>query len=291
MKRLLIALGLFAGLLCSALAVTPTTTVGNVAYTILSTDQRVATSVAFSAPRIWTLPSAGATCVGQTCPANALEVIDVAGAISVINTLTIAPASGETINGSTSSLTFAAPRGRVALIPTSGSNWSAQILPASTAQVGAASTVFHSGGVSAVAAATGTDATAVNTETYIVEVFIPVTTTITGVNWIGLGTSTGNVQFSLADAAGTVITAAQTASTATTTTANFQAAAFAAPYVAVGPAKYFVLMQNSGSNHYRAHTVGVFGAAKKTGETYGTFTNVTPPTTFTTAIAPIVDTY
>lgn len=154
-----------------------------------------------------------------------------------------------------------------------------------------APTVFHSGGAAPVAVSTGTDATAVNTETYIVEVNVPVSTTITGVKWLGLATSTGNVQFSLADSSGAVITAAQTASTATAGTANYQTAAFVTPYVAKGPQKFFVLMQNSGSNHYRAHALGNFGASKKTGETYGTFTNVTAPTTLTADVAPILDLY
>lgn len=155
---------------------------------------------------------------------------------------------------------------------------------------GAAPSVFHSGGVGVAAAATGTDSTAVNTETYIVEIVIPFNCTLTGISWLGLATSTGNVQFSLADSAGTVIAAAQTASTATTGTANFQLAAFAVAYAAKA-GKYFILMQNSGSNHYRSHVVGNFGASKKTGETFGTFTNVTAPTTFTTNLGPICDTY
>lgn len=160
------------------------------------------------------------------------------------------------------------------------------VIPGNTAP-----TVFHSGGAAYPAVASGNDSTAVNTETYIVEVFIPITTKLTGISWINLATSTGNVQFSLADSTGAPITAAQTASTAAGTGAVYQQVAFAAPYVAKGPAKYFILMQNSGSNHYRAHTIGNFGAAKKTGETYGTFTTVTPPTTFTTNLAPVADVY
>lgn len=152
-------------------------------------------------------------------------------------------------------------------------------------------TVFHSGGVGPVAVSTGTDATAVNTQTAIVEVFVPINATITGVKWLGLATSTGNVQFSLADSSGAVITAAQTASTATAGTANYQTAAFATPYAAKGPAKYFVLMQNSGSNHYRAHALGNFGASVKTTEVFGTFTNVTAPTTLTADVGPILDLY
>jgi hypothetical protein len=156
---------------------------------------------------------------------------------------------------------------------------------------GTAPTVFHSGGVTAVAVGTGTDATAVNTETYIVEVFVPVKTTITGVAPLLLATSTGNIQISLADSTGAPIAAAKTASTAAVAAAAFQKIPFATPYVALGPQKFFILMQNSGSNHYRAHAIGNFGASKKTGETYGTFTSVTPPTTFTADIAPICDLY
>lgn len=290
-KKLALALGLFAALAFPAAAVVTTTSVNNAAYTILATDTVVATgSTAFTASRTWTLPSAGATCIGQGC-GNALQLIDVGRAVSVAFPLVVAPASGETINGASTSLTITGAGTRVVLIPTSGSNWLAVMDGATQPGVGGtAPTVFHSGGSVPLAATDGTDATAVNTETYIVEVFVPIQTTLTGVKWMGLATSTGNVQFSLADSTGAVITAAQSASTATSGTANYQTAAFAATYVAK-PGKYFVLMQNSGSNHYRAHTIGNFGAAKKTGETYGTFTAVTPPTTFTTAIAPILDVY
>lgn len=158
-------------------------------------------------------------------------------------------------------------------------------------QVGTAPTSFPSGGVGVASVTAGTDKTATNTETYIVEMFIPVTTTLTGIAIIGTASSTGNVQISLADSAGTVIAAAQSASTAATAAAAFQQVPFAAPYVAKGPAKYFVLLQNSGANHFEAHTIGNFGASKKTSEVFGTFTNVTPPTTFTTALGPICSTY
>ena len=139
---------------------------------------------------------------------------------------------------------------------------------------GTAPTVWHSGNAFFPTVASGNDSTAVNTETYIVQVDVLTQSTITGVSWINLATSTGNVQFALADSAGTVITAAVTASTAAGTGAVYQQVPFAAAYVAK-PGKYYILMQNSGSNHYRAHSIGNFGANKKTGETFGTFTNVT----------------
>lgn len=125
MKQLLAFLLLLAGLALPASAVTPFTRVGDAAYTILPTDMRVATTTAFTAARTWTLPSAGATCVGQTCPTNELVISDTAGAITGTYTLTLTPASGETINGQTGSLILSAAGTRVVLYPTSGSNWQA----------------------------------------------------------------------------------------------------------------------------------------------------------------------
>ncbi len=295
MKKLLIAaFGLWLGLLAPSFAVTPTTVINNLAYTILPTDVRVVTGpTAFTASRTWTLPDAGQTCIGQNCaPAAAsLLVIDSGNAISLASPLILAPASGNTINGSANSLTITATGVRMTLIPVTPSNWAVTYdSPVQTTWGGTAPTVFNTGNALYPAVASGTDSTAVNTETYIAEIDIPVQTTLTGVQWMGLSTSTGNVQFSLADSTGKVITGAQTASTATAGTANYQTAAFAATYLA-NPGKYFLLMQNSGSNHYRTHLIGVFGCAKKTGETYGTFTNVTAPTTFTTNLCPIAATY
>lgn len=294
MRKLLLALGFSLALITGAFAVTSATIINNAAYTILPTDVRVQTGpTAFSASRTWTLPDAGQTCIGQNCQpgAVALLIYDSASAISLAFPLVIAPASGNTINGASTSLTITAANTRINLVPTSSSNWQAVIeAPVQTGWAGTAPTVFNTGAAKPVAAADGTDATAVNTETYISQIDIPVQTTLTGIAWMGLASSTGNVQFSLADSTGAVIAAAQTASTATAATANYQLANFAATYVAK-PGKYFLLMQNSGSNHYRSHIVGVFGCSKKTGEVFGTFTAVTAPTTFTTGLCPIASTF
>jgi hypothetical protein len=149
----------------------------------------------------------------------------------------------------------------------------------------------HSGGVGTATAAAGTDSTAVNTETLIVEVFVPVTTTFTGVSVMHLATSTGNVQFAVADATGALVAASTTASTAAVAAAAYQQVPFSVALTLTGPATYFVLMQNSGSNHIRTHVVGNFRCGKKTGEVFGTFTAITPPTGFTTALGPILDLY
>jgi len=127
MKRFLLALALGWGLIAPASAVITQTPVGNAAYTILSTDQTLFTTTVFTAARTWTLPSAGATCIGQSCPATMLQILDLAGAYTSTNTLTLAPASGETINGNAANLIINAAGARVILIPTSGSNWQAVI--------------------------------------------------------------------------------------------------------------------------------------------------------------------
>lgn len=127
--RSLVAAALLALLAVPALGVVTATRVGNVAYTILATDTTIYTTTAFSAARIWTLPFAAASCVGQTCtpPANQLEINDIAGAITGTNTLTISPQSGDTINGNAADLILSAAGVRVILLPTSPNNWQATI--------------------------------------------------------------------------------------------------------------------------------------------------------------------
>lgn len=293
MRRLALGLWLLLGLLLPVAAVQQNTPVGNANYSVTPTDTWLTTTTAFTTPRTWTLPYAGGTCIGQNCapPASQLTILDTANAFSVASPLIIAPQSGDTINGSASSITIPDTGTRVLVVPTSGTNWKLQYGNSTGFSIGTNATVFHSGGIGASAVATGTDSTAVNTETYIVEVLIQNNATLTGISWLGLASSTGNVQFCLADSTGVVIAAACTASIATAATANYQQAAFVAPYAAKGPGKYFILMQNSGSNHYRSQLIGNFGSSKKTGETYGTFTNVTPPTTFTTGLGCVCDTY
>lgn len=149
MKRLLgFILGLCLAFASPAFAVVSSTTVGDAAYTILNTDVRITTTTTFTAGRIWTLPYAGGTCIGQNCQpaASALEIMDTAGAFSQQFQLTITPQSGETINGNTGSLIISGAGSRIVLFPTSPSNWQVNVFgdyqttgtctpPASTATV------------------------------------------------------------------------------------------------------------------------------------------------------------
>lgn len=127
MKKLALALLLSSALIGAASAVVTTTPVGNANYSALITDQRINYTVAFTAPRTLTLAPAGGTCIGQTCGASSFEILDSTGVVSATNTLTITPFSGDTINGSTSSIVIGEPFGRIVLVPVSGSNWVIQI--------------------------------------------------------------------------------------------------------------------------------------------------------------------
>jgi len=138
----------------------------------------------------------------------------------------------------------------------------------------------------------GTDSTPVITETYLSEIHVPTNCTITGIELFNGSNVTGNVTVGLADALGNPIAAAQSASTAGSGTDAYQRIPFAAPYVASGPATYFIQVQySSATARYNTHTVGRHATGKQTGQTYGTLTAFTPPTTFTTAIGNIAGLY
>lgn len=117
MKKLLLALALALGL-SPALAAAPTVTyIGNAAYTMLTSDTYIAPTVALTANRTITLIYAG--------QANGtVQVVDPLGNIGGANScLVIAPQSGDLINNSSASVTFCATKGRMILIPVSGTNW------------------------------------------------------------------------------------------------------------------------------------------------------------------------
>ena len=70
---------------------------GDSIYTILATDHYVVTSTALTAARVWTLPAASAVNAGDL-----IIVADEAGGVTGTNTLTVARAGSDTINGGTS---------------------------------------------------------------------------------------------------------------------------------------------------------------------------------------------
>lgn len=157
------------------------------------------------------------------------------------------------------------------------------------------STVYHTGATQPFGALTTnySQTQLVTTDTYFAEVWIPANTTITGVSVLnGHTTNAGvNLTVGLANASGTIVANSVT-TTAQSTADAYQQIPFTSTYAAVGPAKYYIVVQGSTTTGYLAtHTAGNFGAKAKTSETYGTFTSGYNTTTFTTAVGPIADTY
>lgn len=150
--------------------------------------------------------------------------------------------------------------------------------------------LMHTGSLPARISTDGTDTTPVVTETYIAEVFVPANVTLTGIAIFNGSAVAGSVAVALANSSGAVM--ASSNSTIAAGTDAYQRVAFTSTYAAKGPATYYALLQcNNTGNRFNSHTFGNFGASKKTGETFGTFTTVTPPTTFTTAQGPIASLY
>lgn len=135
----------------------------------------------------------------------------------------------------------------------------------------------------------GSDSTPVITETYIAQVDVPHACTVTGIALFNGSVASGNIKAAIADSNGTIL--GQTASTAMAGTDAYQRVALSATLDLVG-GTYFVLQQiDNTTARVNTHTLGNFGASKKTGETYGTFTAITAPTTFTTALGPVASLY
>jgi hypothetical protein len=138
---------------------------------------------------------------------------------------------------------------------------------------------LHTGGIGATQSTDGTNTVPSITETYIAEILIPQQTLITGISVLHGSVVAGNIKLGLANQSGVVV--ASTASTAAAGAADsYQKIDLSAAYVA-SAGTYYVLLQCSDTTHrFNAHVLGTFGAGKKTGETYGTFTTITPLTTF-----------
>ncbi len=150
---------------------------------------------------------------------------------------------------------------------------------------GASPRLVHTGQTPVKASTDGTDHTIVATETQIVEISINQAMLVTGVAVFNGSAVAGNLKVGLFSSAGALL--AQSASTAASGTDAFQRIAFTAAYQAA-PGRYYVGVQgNNTGGKINSHPIGNFGASVKTGETYGTFTTITPPTTFTADVGPM----
>lgn len=132
----------------------------------------------------------------------------------------------------------------------------------------------------------------VTTDTYIAEIFVEGNMTVTGVAVLmGTTAGNGNISVALANSSGVVVASSATTTTSGTST-TFTQVALSTPYSIIGPATYYVLVQGANTGDFLGtHVAGNFGASLKTSETYGTFTTITPPTTFTANQGPIADLY
>lgn len=149
---------------------------------------------------------------------------------------------------------------------------------------------WPSGGATPFTATTGTDTTPVVTETYVARVYIPLNMSLTGVSVLNGSAVAGNITVALADSNGSIL--ANSASTAASGTAAYQAVPFSAITPVKGPGEYFILLQcNNTGYRFRSHAIGNFKAGKLTGQTYGTLPAFTPPTGFTADLGPIASTY
>ena len=215
--------------------------------------------------------------------------------------LNVYPPSGGTINGAAANAPAVIPPGQSAVfmcqVQTTGATvWVAYLssiagsgVPAQTGQTVGARTIAVGGLVPAVST-DFTDATPVATEVYIGEILVPTNMTATGVAPFHGSVASGNMKVGLADSTGAIL--ATSVSTAIVGTDDYQLIPFVAA-VALLPGTYYILaFFDNNTVRYNAPPLGVFGAAKQTGQTYATgFTTITPPTTFTANLAQIASLY
>lgn len=145
--------------------------------------------------------------------------------------------------------------------------------------------VVHTGGTSVAVGTAGTDTTPSVTETYHVEIGIPVSMVLHGIAFLNGSAAAGNIKGYLCDSGGNVL--ASTVSTAASGTNDFQRVAFTSPYLCQ-PGDHYVALQCSNTSHrFRTHVVGTFGAGKDTGTVYGTLLVANVNTTFVSGRGPI----
>ena len=146
------------------------------------------------------------------------------------------------------------------------------------------------------AVTTGTSATPSATELYLVQVHIPMNTTLTGIAVNNAATcGTNKYIVALFNSAGGAVANSDLGGTTCSGTDSFQSIPFTGTYAAKGPATYWIGLYVDGTtDRYRAvPAIGKTGglANKLTGKTFGTVATIAPPTTFTADLGPVAYTY
>lgn len=153
--------------------------------------------------------------------------------------------------------------------------------------------LIQTGNVSPLAAATGTDQVAVNTEGYLAEAQVPFGCKVTGVAVLNGTVVAGNVIVAIYANDGTLVANSALAGTAVAGANVYQRVPLTAP-VELAPGTYYVAtFFSDNTNRFRAPAFGSFGQAKLTGLVFGTLpaVPVAVPTTFTTNQGAIASLY
>lgn len=164
------------------------------------------------------------------------------------------------------------------------------------------SVAYHTGsnsGISTLSAGTSTVGTNIGTAVsnvsgthYVCEVFIPAHSTMTGIAVLNGTTLGGSLIVALYSTTGVLLANSALGGTAQSGANTYQRIPFTAAFLAKGPARYFVVIQGNGTGQIAAHTFGNFATSSFTG-VFGTLISpiVSVPTTFTTNVGPMADTY
>lgn len=138
----------------------------------------------------------------------------------------------------------------------------------------------------------GTDTTGVASAIWVTEHQIEKNTLITGISYlIGTVGGTDKAIAILYSSSGAVLATSALAGVTVGTLATFQRLAFTTPFQA-GPGQYYIGIQTNGTTaHIRTQAGGDHATGEITGQTFGTPTAITVPTTFTVSNGPYVMSY
>ena len=139
----------------------------------------------------------------------------------------------------------------------------------------------------------GNDTTPSATETYFAEIFVPCNMTVTGVSiFNGSAVGTDKLVGIIWDVNGTALGNTATAGTTASGTDTYQSIALTAQLALKGPATYFVGIQVNGTTYrFNSWPIGAFVAGKKTSTTFGTVPSITPGSSFTANLGPMITLY
>lgn len=144
----------------------------------------------------------------------------------------------------------------------------------------------HTGSTPVKASTDGNDTTPAVTEEFVCEVELRAGLVTGFANFNGSAVA-GNLNIILYDRTGVIVANSSPAGVAQAGIDSFQRIPFSTPYQAVGGTYYLGVQCNNVAARINTHPIGNFGTVKKTAQVFGTFTALTPPTTFTANVGPM----